>query len=41
MNRIFESDIEQFVIELLYARGYEYVSPERQESAENETGARD
>lgn len=31
MTPIFESDIEQFVIELLEGQGYEYLSPERQE----------
>jgi len=32
MTKIFESDIEEFVIELLQNQGYEYLAPERQEA---------
>ena len=31
MTKIFESDIEKFVIELLHDQGFEYLSPEEQE----------
>jgi type I site-specific restriction-modification system R (restriction) subunit len=31
MTRIFESDVEQFVIEFLQAQGFSYLSPEAQE----------
>lgn len=32
MTPIFESDIEQFVIELLKRQNFEYLSPEQQEA---------
>lgn len=32
MTKIFESDVEQFVIELLQAQGFTYLSPEAQEA---------
>ena len=31
MTKIFESNIEEFVIELLQSQGFEYLSPEEQE----------
>lgn len=36
MTKIFESDIEQFVVELLNIQGYEYVSPEKMEEGRGE-----
>lgn len=32
MTTIFESDVEEFVIELLQAQGFDYLSPEQQEA---------
>ena len=38
MTPIFESDIEQFVIELLQSQGFEYLSPEEQEAERKDLG---
>ena len=32
MTPIFESDVEEFVIELLQSQGFDYLSPEQQEA---------
>ena len=35
MTKIFESDVEQFVIELLQGQGFTYLSPEKQAAERN------